>query len=101
MNEDATQVSEAVVVWTGYGQSSWPVRDQARLAERYGPEETRDLLPRVRQLEEDFYNSDARLAVPDLATMGEVAAGQFRQSHPEVSEEAVKALAWCYAYDYK
>jgi hypothetical protein len=33
--------------------------------------------------------------------MGDRAAEQFRMSHPEFSHDAVRALRWCYAYDYK
>jgi hypothetical protein len=49
----------------------------------------------------DFYASDARFAVADLTEMGDVAVDHFRKAHPEVSDEAVRALAWCYTYDYK
>jgi hypothetical protein len=37
----------------------------------------------------------------DLVEMGAIASAQFRQKHPEISDEAIRALAWCYTYDYK
>lgn len=33
--------------------------------------------------------------------VGPLAVADFRDLHPEVGEEAVRALAWCYAYDFK
>ena|SRR5215469_18108742 len=101
MSVDAALVSDAIVVWTGWGDTSWPARDNARLVHRFGSQLAADLVPRIRQLEDDFYASDARFTVADLAEMGMVAASQFRQRHPETSEDAVQALAWCYTYDYK
>lgn len=101
MRSDASLVSEAIVVWTGWGQNAWPSRDEARLVERFGASTTADLLPRIRELEDDFYASNARFTVSDLGEMGHVAADQFRETHPEISDNAVRALAWCYTYDYK
>lgn len=98
---DASMLSTAVIIWTGWGQVAWPSRDEARLVDRFGSEATADLLPQIRKLEEDFYSSDARFVVADLKAMGEAAADDFRQKHPEISEDAVQALAWCYTFDYK
>jgi hypothetical protein len=94
-------VGEAVVVWSGYGSTSWPSRDEQRLIERFGSEKAADLLPQVRALENDFYGSDAHLTAPDLVSMVEVASNRFRELHPDVPEGAVLALRWCYTFDYK
>lgn len=55
----------------------------------------------LKRLEYEFYESDARHAAPGDAEMAEMAASQFRDRHPELSEEAINAFAWCYTYDYK
>jgi hypothetical protein len=94
-------LSKAVVVWTGRGSCSWPLRDDDRVIERFGTDRALDLLPAVRRLKDEFYESDASRTVANLVEMGDAAATRFRRLHPEVSEEAVQALAWCYAYDYK
>ncbi len=60
-----------------------------------------DLVHAVHRLEDDFYRSDARLTADDLVLMGEQAAAEFRALHPEVGEDAVQALKWCYTYDFK
>jgi hypothetical protein len=83
------------------GDASRPLRDEARLAARFGSHEAADLMPQVRRLEEEFYSLKARFTVEDLTEMGEVAAHEFRTKHPEISDDAVKAFAWCYTYDYK
>ena len=98
---DASLVSAGIVVWTGWGQSASPARDEARLVERFGASIAADLLPRIRELEDDFYASNARFIFSNLAEMGDVAAGQFRESHPETSDDAIRALTWCYTYDHR
>jgi hypothetical protein len=98
---DAFSVSEGIVVWTGWGDAAWPARDDARLVERFGAEMAVEIAPRIRQLEDDFYASNARFTISDLRHMGDVAADEFRKIHPEISDDAVKALTWCYMYDHK
>jgi hypothetical protein len=95
------EISRAVVVWTGYGTTSWPQRDDDRLVAAVGSDAALDLLPIVRRLEDEFYESDARHTARDLAEMGNLAAAQFRDRHSELSDAAVAAFAWCYTYDYK
>lgn len=101
MTIDSALLSQAIVVWTGWGEARTPVRTEARLANKYGSEAAADLLIQVRHLEDSFYASDARFTIADLKEMGDVAASQFREIHPEISDDAVRALAWCYTYDYK
>ena len=101
MTVDGDAVSVAIVVWTGYGQSSWPARDEDRLVSAFGLEHATDLVPLVRRLEDDFFRSDADLTAPDLITMASEASEAFKVLHPDISDEAVAALAWCYTYDYK
>lgn len=101
MTDDADLVSEAVVVWSGEGRSSWPLREGAAIVERFGADQARWLVPAVRALSEDFYSSDTHHWVVDLIDMGKAAAAAFRQRHPAVSEEAVAALTWCYTFDFK
>lgn len=98
---DFGRLSEAIVLWTGWGNSSWASRDDARVVQAFGQEEARALLPRIRELHHEFYRSDARHTEPDLGGMADKAAQQFRALHPEISEEAIRALAWCYSFDNK
>lgn len=88
-------------MWTRWGKAPWPARDEARLIDTFGLAEASRLLPRIRELEEEFYAADAQFVVSDLQTMGAVAAEQFSNAHPELAAEAVRALAWCYTYDFK
>ena len=99
--DDSPQLVEAVRVWTGWGRSPMPSRDDARLANHFGQQIASELLPLIRSLEEDFYSSDARIVAANLQEMEELASAQFKRKHPTVAEEIVKAFAWCYTFDFK
>ncbi len=102
MTIDPSLLSKAIVIWTGLETDSpWPLCEEALLVERFGSEMAAELLPSIRKLEEEFYESDARDRASDLAEMGDLAANDFRKRHPEISEEAIQALAWRYTFDYK
>ena len=101
MNVNPLQLSEAIIAWTGWGVSARPARDESRVVEAFGEELAIDLMPAIREAEEEFYESDARHVVEDLAEMGETAAERFREAHPEIDDAAIRALAWCYTYDFK
>jgi hypothetical protein len=98
---DNALLTEAVVVWTGRGERSFPDRDDDRVIERFGPERGLDLVPEIHRLAHDFYESDARFTVRGLVQMGEKAAADFRARYPQIGEAAVQALMWCYTFDYK
>jgi hypothetical protein len=58
-------------------------------------------LPKLQELKNEFYSSEAWRVAADLPEMQSLSAAEFRPRHPELSEEAVRALAWCYTFDYK
>lgn len=98
---DPETISEAIVMWTGWGDTAWPARDDQRLVDRFGSDARADLLPVVRQLEAEFYESDAHLTARDLVAMGMEAGDLFQRLHPELSRDAVRALVWCYTFDHR
>jgi hypothetical protein len=100
VSPDPKIVSDAIVVWTGRGERSWPSRDEQRVVDRFG-ELASDLIPVLHRLEGEFYESDAHLTAVDLVEMGKLAVARFRSLHPELTDEAVEALAWCYTFDNK
>jgi hypothetical protein len=99
--EEWRRVGEAIVVWSGWGRASYPSRDEEALANRFGKEVANELLPMIRELENDFYSSDARHTAADSAEMANISAEQFTRKHPELPADAARALAWCYTFDYK
>jgi hypothetical protein len=96
---DLATLSDAIVVWTGWDDQTWPDRDDQRVITKYGAELGPLLLDAARTLMHDFYSSDAKDTVAGLVEMGDQAATEFRARNPEVSERAVQAMRWCYTFD--
>lgn len=101
MNYNSTQLIEAVRIWTGWGTSLSPNRNDARVVQHYGAATAAKLLPIIKSLEDDFYSSDARFTAVDLAEMAALASKQFAQKHPGVDKDVIEALSWCYTFDFK
>ena len=98
---DPDVVSAAIVAWTGYHEMAWPHRDDARVNRALGPTVGAAVLPQVHALEADFFTSNARHTAKDLPQMARQASAEFAARHPDVSADAIAALAWCYAFAYK
>lgn len=95
------EFTEALLVWTAYGRDVMPRRDDASVISRFGSEAASELLPQIRSLVDEFYLSDAKLTAVDLGEMARVAIEEFKAKHPEVADEVLKALAWCYTFDFR
>lgn len=95
------ELSQAIIVWSGWGDSPWPVREESRLIDAYGKERAAELMPQVLAKADLFYESDARFVARDLAEMGDRAIADFRREGTELTDAALEVLAWCYTYDYK
>ena len=96
-----SQLAEATLIWTGWGQKSWPCRSDSLVVSYFGSQLAAKLLPQIKNLEEDFYATDARIVPADLQEMEKMAMDQFKKKHPEIPEEIAKAFAWCYTFDFK
>lgn len=100
-NLNSPQLIQAVRVWTGWGQTIMPSRDDARLANHFGNAVAAKLLPLIKSLENDFYSSHARFVAANLQEAEKLASEQFKRKYPGVSDEIVKVFAWCYTFDFK
>ncbi len=98
---DILQLTEAVILWTGWGGSSCPWRYDARVSAKFGPAIAPRLLSTIRALEAEFYASNAALTVGDLREAGREATRQFKEKYPLFPGEIAEAFAWCYTFDWK
>ena len=94
---DPDLISQAIVLWSNWRQHGGPKKDDEAVLTAYGPE----VLTQVKELYEDFFSSDAVHAVPGLVEMGERAAAQFQDRHPEITAEAVDGLCRLYSWAWK
>jgi len=95
------QLIEAVRLWTGWGRTTMPSRDDAMLERVLGSAKAARLLPLIKSLEADFYSTDARLTAANLQEMSRLSGEDFKRKHPTVAGEIVEAFAWCYTFDFR
>lgn len=100
MSADYLKLVDAVRIWSNWG-NSLPDRSDGRLIQQLGPKEAYELLPVIKQLEQDFYKSDARYMAATLQEMAQLSRLHFNQIHPALPAEISEILAWCYTYDFK
>lgn len=98
---DAALISQAVVTWITGSERPYPSVDDAQVVARYGPETAARLFPALRQLESDCFASDAAHRGADIAEVAALARADLRLAHPELSDEAVRALTNLYAFRWK
>lgn len=53
------------------------------------------------QIEDEFFRSKAYRVAADATDIAGAAKHEYRVRHPDLTDEAVQALAWCYAFDYR
>lgn len=98
--EGRALVSEAILVYTGWHErGGWPKRDPERLRERFGGDAP-VLYEAVRRLEDEYYSVKPGDS-DDLASAVRRATTEFRRRHADVTDEAIKALEWCYSVDWR
>jgi len=78
-HEEWKRVADAMVVWTGKGELAWPQPDDSRVIARFGSDSANELLPVLRTLYDEFYESDAHLKAANLPEMYAMASAQFRE----------------------
>lgn len=100
-NLQSRRLAEAVAIWTGWGISQSPRRNDALVAAHFGKDLAAQLLPMVKSLADDYYSSDARFLAADMQEMEMMAEEDFRKKHPDVEDSIVRAFSWCYTFDFR
>jgi hypothetical protein len=90
----------AIVVFTGKGEFNFPHQSAERVRDRFPGPEGVELAQRVEALEAEFYTVKPGTE-ENLVDAANRAAQTFAGHHPELSSEAVAALRWCFAFDWK
>ena len=91
-------ISEAICLYMGWGFANSPSAYPERVNERFGVELGSQLTTAVKALRHEYWEA----GFPEDATLNEAtdrASEIFVASHPEISADGVKALAWNFAYN--
>jgi hypothetical protein len=88
----------AVLVYLGVGISSYPTRLPDAVSEYFGVDRADGLRERVDVLLSEAWLNPSDWGTPDLSEATRIVEQRMRAAHPELSDDAVKALAWNFSY---
>lgn len=91
-------LSMAVLLYLGVGVSSFPTRLPSSLVQYFGPEHAAGLRERVDQLLKKTWVDPEDWGTRDLAEASRRVATMMELADPELSPDAVQALAWNFSY---
>jgi len=100
-NEDAGDVNKAIIVFLAHHRASWPQQDEASLVRDLGAERAPALRAQVDALRGEMGAIEIDWTTHSLASGGAFARAEMRRRHPELSDEALDALAWEVTYNWK
>ena len=91
-------INEALLIYTGYGSSTFPRARTPQLVSRFGESEGSELKHRILTLLGELQQPVASDGKRSRKSVTEQAIEQLRPRHPELDESALKALAWTFAF---
>jgi hypothetical protein len=94
-------VSRAVLLFLGFSTASSPHADRDALLREFGVEHAAELERGVASVLDDLFRIQIDWSAHSLASAGEFATKQIRAGHPELSEEALRALDWKFTFDWR
>lgn len=89
----------AVLVYLGVGISSYPTRLPDALSDYFGDDRAGALRERVDALLHEAWLDWKDLGTTDLSEATRKVEANMRCSHPELSDDAIKALGWNFSFN--
>jgi hypothetical protein len=101
MNDSQTNINKALILYIGYGITSYPKEDNARLVAEFGPELAPVLEIQVKSLLEELDQIKPDWNTHTLISAAKSAADELRRRHSELNEQSSKALEWIFSWWWK
>lgn len=96
------ELGRAVLAYVGVPGRLEDASPEDRVVQVVGDKAGLDVLPRIRHLLDDLYNAEPPLwAAESGAEVGRRAESWLGSRHPELTGEAIRALANQFAFDWK
>src|ERR1700683_1519678 len=100
MQNKTNELSDAVVSFLGFGSATSPRRDHARLVQKFGASHSATLESQVVSLLEELGKIQVDWSAHTLESAGEIARTDMHARHPDLSDTALRALAWKFTFDW-
>ena len=94
-------LSQAVVLYLGFGKSNVPLRDETSVVQKWGIPAGTDLVERVRVVADHANQLKIDWSMTDLPGAERVVHEAMSRRYPELSNEALDAIAWKFTFDWR
>jgi hypothetical protein len=94
------ELGRAVILYLAFGRASWPQHDEAGVVREFG-DRAPALMEKVALLCDEMGGMPVDWSSHTLASATDMARGEMKHRHPELSEAALDALAWKFSYNWK
>ncbi len=91
-------INEALILYTGYGSSSFPRARTPQLVARFGEAEAGELKERILELMAELQQPVEATEKRSRKSVTERAIEQLQPRHPELDEMGLRALAWTFSF---
>jgi hypothetical protein len=92
------ELSHATVLYLRFGSSSHPVRNPDGLTKEFGPSKGSELISQVRALVDESDGINIDWTKHSLKSARDEVLRIMRERHPELTDEAIQALAWRFSF---
>lgn len=96
-----SELSEALIIYVGWGSSRAPKSDDSRIIERFGPSKGKSLLEALDVIFHDVNSMPIDWSTHTLVSAGQAARDHAHRKYPDLSDEALKALEWKFTFDWR
>ena len=91
-------INEALILYTGYGSSTFPRARTPQLVARFGEADATELKERILELMAELQQPMAESEKRSRKSVTERAIEQLQPRHPELDEAGLRALAWTFSF---
>jgi hypothetical protein len=101
MQNQTNELSKAVLLFLGFGSASSPSRDHARLIQQFGTIQGTAIASQVVALVDEVSQIQVDWSKHSFESAGNMVRSEMRACHPDLSDAALRALAWRFTFDWR
>ena len=101
MFNNQNELSQAIVVYLGYGSTSYPVADSAKIVEVYGHQKGTALITDVLKLTDEVNQFKIDWSTVSLEMAGKMLRAEIHNRYPFLGDQALDAIVWKFTFDWR
>ena len=101
MSNFTSELSQAMVLYLGFGVEISPSSNQQKVISVYGAEKAASLIEDVMAIIDETNHVTVDWSKVDLAGAGQLVRDVMHKAHPNLDGAALDAIAWKFTFDWR